>query len=78
MQRRYSDCQSPTVRTIKRAHELAATGRYSDYAALELALRLYGYPDPRRYLNTSERAELGRLCAESKAQGENSPPRLTS
>ena len=65
MQRRYKDCQSPTARTLKRAHELAATGRYGDYASLELALRVHGFPDPRRYLYASERAELDALCAEA-------------
>jgi len=71
MERRYKDCQSPTARTLKRAHELAATGRYGDYASLELALRVHGFPDPRRYLNPSERAELDELCDEARTRRYN-------
>ena len=52
---------------LKRADELARSGKYDGYMFIELQLRQEGYREARTILDSSDiRKELNQLCEESK------------
>lgn len=53
---------------LRRAEELARSGKYTDYVLIEHALKMEGYKRARIWLDDSFiRQELNELCRQSRA-----------
>lgn len=57
---------------VRRARELAATGKYNDYMIIEAVLRSEDLPETRHVLDDAHfRNELNQICANAKKGGAN-------
>jgi len=55
---------------LRRAEQLAGTGKYADYVLIEPTLKMEGYKQARLWLNDSFiRQTLDDLCAQSRSIG---------
>jgi hypothetical protein len=57
------DRNSPLGRAIKLGYELAETGRFQDFAAIERELVAFGFEDEARLIVGSVRQTIEQVCA---------------